>query len=241
MKSQSVLRGLPVVPATIRLRREPDSVPTPAAEPSMADLFQRAREEGRAQGLEEGRADGFSSGHREGLQAGRTEAAREAAARTREAVSAATEALHAERMRLSAVLTSLVDGHAQLAAAAEDDLVALCFETVVRVTGATALAPETVRDAAQRATAALQRQPRILLRLHAQDAALLDACSPAPAAHGPAIAWRADDEVALGGCLVESPAGVLDLRLETLLADCRAALLRAREQRRAGVEPGAAA
>lgn len=231
MNSEPVVRGMAVAAAPLRLRREPATVPTQSA-PSIEDSFSRARDEGRSQGMAEGRAEGWSTGYEEGLQAGRSEAARETESRVAEAVRAATASLHARQERLSAVVAELADTHRQVASSAEDDLVALCFETLVRIVGRAAVTPEAVRDIVQRAIFAMHRQPRILLRVHPEDAALLDACAPSQEVHGPVLAWRADAEVESGGCIVEGAAGALDLRLDTMLADCRTALLHARERRR---------
>ena len=235
MNAGPVLRGMAVAAAPLRLRREPVStVPVPPAS-SIDDELARAREQALSQGIREGHAEGWSAGYGEGMEAGRAEAAREAELRAADAVRVATASLQDQQARLSAVLAALGSAHGQVLSSAEDDLVALCFETLVRIVGRAAVTPEVVRAVVQRATATMQRQPRILLRLHADDAALLDACAPSPEATTPVVAWCADDEVAWGGCIVESPAGTLDLRLETLVAGCRTALLHAREQRRSSM------
>lgn len=229
----SVVRGIPVAPTALRLRRErldpgeatPESV-------SPQQVFETARAAGRSEGVAQGRQEGWQRGYEEGLAEARLEAARELDARTAEAVQRATVTLREERARLAEIAGRVAALHDEVLHAAEDELVALAYEAITRLVAGVAVQPDAVRATLQSALARAFTRPRVLLRVHPEDAALLDACG----LHGHAeqvVAWRADDEVALAGCVVESPGGALDLRLDVLLADCRATLLRVREDRRA--------
>lgn len=235
----SVVRGMPIAPAAaIRLPRERNDAAASAVEAaSPQQVFEAAHAAGRSEGIEQGRKEGWRQGHEEGLAAGRQEAARELELRTTEAVAQAVATLHEQQARLAGIADRLAAMHDRVFDAAEDDLIALAYEMVTRMVAGVAVQPDAVCAALQSALARASRQPRVLLCVHPEDAALLDV-------HGlragvdQVVAWRADEQVALGGCLLESPAGALDLRLETLLADCRATLLRARGER-APAPPGA--
>lgn len=237
MNEPSVMRGIPVAAAPLRLRREPEPPPAQAALSTPQDAFEAAHQDGYARGAEEGRAQGLQAGHEDGLHAGRREAAAEVEARTQQAVEAATASLRRQQEGLLAVMRRLEGLHGDVLAAAEDELVAMCYDTIVRMVARSAVTPESVRATVAGVAAAMQRHPQVLLRLHPQDAALLDACPPV-AVGTPVLTWQADQAVTLGGCVVEAAAGGLDARLETMLSQCRAALLLAREQRRGQVDAG---
>lgn len=227
----SVLRGVPVAAAALRLQRG-CLIPPAQQAPSPQEVLDAARAAAHAEGFGQGRQAGWQQGHDEGLVAGRAEAAREAQARAAAAEAQATAALREQQDRLAELGGRLAAAHAEVLAAAEDDLVALAYETLARLLPRHAFEPQAVRATLQAALARAAGKPRVLLRLHPEDARLLDAGGLQGEA-GQVLAWCADAQVALGGCVVETADGALDLRLESLLADCRAALLRAREERRA--------
>lgn len=149
---------------------------------------------------------------------------------TARAVTAATSALLEERSRLISIAASWEAMRPALSSSAEDDMVALCYEVICRIVGDGAVLPAVVHAALLQVAEAARDEPRVLLRVHPDDAMLLDRVGLA-GAPGQSVAWRADTAVHLGGCILESPSGGLDARLEILLAGCKAALLAARDAR----------
>jgi flagellar assembly protein FliH len=223
----SVIRGLPVDGPALLLRRA-----SVAQNPEVAgaQVDREAASAGFSEGLRQGRQEGASSGYEEGLRSGRQEAERQAIEETGRAVTAATSALADERSRLVSMAASWDAMRVDMLSSVEDDMVALCYEVVCRIVGSNAVLPDAVHAALVQVWASARDEPHVLLRIHPDDAALLDRLG-IPGAVGQTVAWRADSAVRLGGCILESPSGGLDARLETLLAGCRTALLAARDAR----------
>jgi flagellar assembly protein FliH len=217
-----VLRGMPTAAKPLRLqtRRTPPAAAT--AGPLESELRQECERV-----LQDARERGLRSGREEGLRQGRSEAAVQARAALDQAVEQAVEQA---RQRLDAEHARVRDFAAAIGAAvdealeqAREELIALAFETICRIVGEHAVQPETVRS---QLASLLQRhgmRERLVLHVHPQDGQLL-------AQLAPEVAWVADPEVRLGGCLLRSPAGGLDARLETVLSACRDALLDARSR-----------
>lgn len=226
----SVIRGLPVDGPALILRRTSAGERPDDAGAQAERVYREAASAGFAEGVRQGRQEGTTSGYEEGARAGREEAQRQAMEETARAVTAATATLDEERSRLVAIADGWEAMRREVSSLAEDDMVALCYEVVCRVVGDRALLPEAVHAALLHATAAACDEPRVLLRVHPQDAALLDRLGVTAAA-GQSVAWRSDTAVRLGGCILECPSGGLDARLETLLSGCKAALLTARDAR----------
>lgn len=227
---EAVIRGMPVDAAPLRLRRGAAVADQEEAGAREELVYREAANAGFAEGVRQGRQEGSAAGYDEGVRSGREEAQRHAGDEAARAVSAATAALVEERTRLAAIACSWDGLSRQMSSLAEDDLLALCYEVVCRIVGDVAVHPDSVRAALVQATAAARDESRVLLRVHPADAVLLEHAG-LRGAPGQSIAWRADPAVALGGCILESPSGGLDARLETLLAGCKAALLTARDAR----------
>ncbi|MCY1243941.1 Flagellar assembly protein FliH [compost metagenome] len=138
-------------------------------------------------------------------------------------------ALQSRQQRIDALLAALP---AQIQAridAAEDDLVALCFESVCRMLGAAAATPEGIRAQVAHAREGLQGRPLVAVHLHPDDLAMLRAAS---GSEDSALQWVADPAVAVGGCILQSPQGGLDARLETQLRTLTELLTQARASAR---------
>lgn len=210
------------------------------------------REQGRAQGHEEGYEEGHAQGLRSGFEEGLRQGREQARAQLEEAVAQACEAARreaveslAQRERALAALIAALDAQAAaVQAAAQDDLAALCFEVLCRVVGQALLTPEGVRAQALQALAQAQagRGAPVTLRLHPVDVQQLEAALHAPDRE-PAwprhLALQADADIGPGGCRVENGATALDARLDTVLAQCRQALLEARARLMAPAGGGA--
>lgn len=226
-----VFRGMQLEAAPLRLARVASAppaatgTPQPAAspQPPAADAFRQAFE----QGLREGREAGLRAGHEEGLRQGRAAAAAEVDAAVQQAVDAALQPLQQEHAALQELARGLAGASRQAAQLAQDEIVALCFETTCRLVGEAAVQPQAVRALVTRLIAGQADAQSLVLHLHPQDAALMEQGAVAAGTALP-VPCRPDPEVALGGCLLRTPRGGLDARLETSLGACKEALLAAR-------------
>jgi flagellar assembly protein FliH len=249
-----VFRGMPVGAAPLRLDRAPTAAATPRS-PALpqpvqaADAAAAAHEQSVREGFERGRHDGHragrEAGHEEGLRRGREEAAGHTHAAVEQAVGEATLALRQEQGTLRALARKLESALVDCVSAGEDEMVALCFETICAVLGAHALQPAVIRQHLQHVLSRWGARDRVALHLHPQDARLLASCGlPASGAvDAGAIRYVPDPQVALGGCILRGEGGGLDARLETALLACKDALIaaRSRPDPQAAVGPGAAA
>ncbi|HET8748746.1 MAG TPA: FliH/SctL family protein [Ramlibacter sp.] len=180
------------------------------------------RREGYEEGLRQGHEEGVHAGRAEGLREGRAQGAEEIRQATQRAVAEAELRSKAQHERLQCVAQHAHDAMADLLWSAQDDMVALCYETLCRIVGEHAVQPAFVR--AQLAHVLAQHgAAEVVLHFHPQDAELLQS--------GPGTArFKAvpDPEVALGGCILKTASGALDARLETMLQACKEALSEAR-------------
>ena len=233
-----VLRGMHIESIPLPLRRRaavqpiasPPDEPQAAARAEEAALRQRFEEAERA-----GHEQGALAGYEAGLRKGQAAAAAQAEAATEKAVAQATEALRDQHAKLCSLAQALERSAHEALVAAEDDMVALCFETICRVVGKAAAQPDLVREHLRSLAMATADGGRVALHVHPEDAARL---AKLEESEGPAgsIAWIADPEVRLGGCLVRARGGGLDARLETSLSACQQTLLAIRLQRAVGSE-----
>jgi flagellar assembly protein FliH len=120
---------------------------------------------------------------------------------------------------------------------AEEDMVALVFEAFCRVLGETAATPDMVRSAVMNALAHWRGKAALEIHVHPQDLKWLEAdedLSARFAAHvHHEIRWVPSAELALGGCMLRSPEGALDARLDVQIEAFKAMLLQTRAARRA--------
>lgn len=225
-----VLRGLPLDATPLRLGRAPSGVAPASAEHSGRE---QALRDAQALALKEAREEARRVAHAEGLREGRAHAAEEIRQAVQRAVAEAVQPLQAQHERLQEIARNAQEAAAAALAAAEDEMVALCFEALCRLVGERGVEPDAVREQVSQRLA-LHGGADVLLHVHPQDAQLLER-----GAEGQAR-WVADPQVALGGCILKSSGGALDARLETMLAACKAALLEARARRRDAVVDGEA-
>ncbi len=143
---------------------------------------------------------------------------------------AAREAAAQYLQQLSTLTAEL--GKAKLLAAqqAEDGIVAVVYETCCKMLGDAALIREGVAALVKQGLSAFKEEGSLLVRLHPQDLATLQAAMPEIDANG-GLRWQEDAAIALGGCVVEGASGTLDARLETQLDSLRTALLTARRNK----------
>jgi flagellar assembly protein FliH len=212
---QLALEGSAALPARAPVVADPSSAMT-------AFVLQAARDEG----LRQGREQGLRAGHEEGLRQGRDAAQAEAVATAAEAEVQAAAQRNQRQAQLASALAALQVAAEQWLTLAEEDLVALCYETVARVLGRAAVAPDSVRAQVLQLLAQWRGRGMPVLHLHPADAQLLEGLPS-----DRAFTCVADPEVGYGGCLVCGEAGALDARLDRILEEVKAALLAARNER----------
>lgn len=204
----------------------------------------RGEPEAQRQGFEEGLAQG---------RAKAAEEARDAALRADQALQKKLQDLEAQAQkqmqdhrqkdqaavqsrlqRIDALLTALPAQIRTRIDAAEDDLLALCFESVCRVLGSHAATAEGIRAQVAHAREGLHSRALVAVHLHPDDLATLrGAAETSPDIGNDGVQWIADPAVALGGCILQSPQGGLDARLETQLRTLAQLLVQSRASARA--------
>jgi flagellar assembly protein FliH len=227
-----ILREASIDLAAVRLRRNtPALAPTAAAQaplaaPNEASGYELGLKRGHEEGLRLGSEEGHRSGYAEGLMSGLAEAGR----RTEEAVAAAvqeqTRLLRDQCGQLTTWLQALQAERQAILAGAEDDIAAICFETLCRVLGASVTTAEGIRGQVTVLLAGVQQAGAAVVHLHPQDEAVVR--EGGILLQGQAISFVADDRVALGGCVVHHRAGSIDGRLETIVEHLRKAVSTAR-------------
>jgi flagellar assembly protein FliH len=231
-RTPSVLQSVPVQEQMLTLPRPVNRFA--AADAARQEAAPQQSETAYAQQLEKVRRDaydaGVEAGKRQAFEEGRLAGAKQGESAGR----AAALAEYSQRIeRLDAVLAGLTDEVPRRLEACEEDMVALAFAAVCKIVGRTAITAKGTRGAVLAALDQLRTRPLVALRVHPNDLALLrgdDRIADMVALHGaaPGLEWRADERVALGGCVLETAGGTLDARLETQLDNLRSSLVKAR-------------
>jgi flagellar assembly protein FliH len=187
-----------------------------AAEQAQRDWVAQAeaqRSAWREQAEQELRA-AYGEAERRGLEDGAAQAQR-----------VAEDLVQAQVARLQAAAAALLQAQTTLAPALQEDAVELAFTIVCRVLGEQAATRAGINAMLQVQLAALRERRDLTVRLHPADCALM---ASAEVDGGAALRYVPDTGIELGGCLIDSPAGTLDARLEYQLGQLRQALAAAR-------------
>lgn len=190
-----------------------------------ADLLRQAIQEAeklREQARAEGAALGRHEGLQQGLADGRAQGVREERAK---AEAAAPHALRA----LDGLVAAFRDERRALLQATERDLLRLACAIGARLAKAEiARDPHVVERNAAEVIALAATKRQLVLRVHPDDAQALRTYLPSldkRFADLEGVSVAADPDVARGGCLLSTPTGTVDARIETQLAQMEAALL----------------
>jgi flagellar assembly protein FliH len=186
---------------------------------ALAVALEEAREEGMRQGRERGMQAGYEAGLREGREAAQQEA-REHATRVEEQAVLLREERRAE---IQAAVAAFGEATSRWLALAEEDLVALCLETLGRILGDGSHRREQVRAQVVHLVEQWQATGAPVLHLHPADVDLLQGLPTSRP-----FTSVADPEVRHGGCIVSGPGGALDARLDRIFEQIKSALLAAR-------------
>ena len=228
--ASEVLRGMNVEAVPLRLARtgtRADAAPLPEKreeDDALALARRQHMEDAARQGHEEGMRAGYEAGVRKGL----ADAQAEVRAKVDKAMADERAALASQRATLDAFAGELRNAMGTVLAAAEDEMVALCFETLCRMLVAASVQEQAVREKLLELAGKVRPGELVALHVHPAELAWLDA---APADDGLALPLVGDPDAGAGGCIVKSRAGGLDARLENMLVECKSALLAMRAQR----------
>ena len=228
--ASEVLRGMNVEAAPLRLARarmRTDAEPLPAEpaeDAACAEAVRQHMEDAARQGREEGMRAGYEAGVRKGL----ADAQAEVRAAVDQAIGEERAALAAQRATVDAFTGELRRAMSAVLAAAEDEMVALCFEALCRMLAAASVQEQAVREKLRELAGGVRPGELVALHVHPEDLAWLGSSA---ADDDLALPWVADPDAGVGGCIVKCRAGGLDARMETMLVECKAALLAARAQR----------
>lgn len=233
------------VPSPVQTAQKDNPVPGPG---ETAEVRELARQQGYREGWEQGLQEGHETGAREGAAAARQDILAQAADVIAESASRAEQeaaqrvgtALEQEALqrwnqhqaRLDALLAALPSQIAQRIDAAQDDLLALCMEALVQILGRDAVQPLAVRAAVQHAIHQIKARPLVRVELNPDDLAALQALPDWDAwcgQHAAGLQWTGSARIETGGCIVTSPEGSLDTRLDQQLQTFRSLLLSSRE------------
>jgi flagellar assembly protein FliH len=168
--------------------------------------------------IEARRAEIFEQAYHEGYEAGEQAGQQEARQARDEEIAALLEIAASMRPAFDAFLSD-----------AEDLLVEIAFESVCKILGRALCDRAGVSALVQAVIEQVREREQLIVRLAPADYMLL---AGAEAAGSRNDAWKAelkpDARVTLGGCLIDSPSGTVDGRLETQLQRLREVLVATR-------------
>ena len=190
--------------------------PQPPPQPSYEEYKQRFAGE-----LETERREARERGWQEGREAGAANAAAEHASQ----IEALASLARAARKRLEDAFDDLSDIGAEIA-----------FEAVCKILGQALTDRDSVVSVVRELARRARDRSRLVLRVSPADFELLSASRERilEGLEAGQVEIAADERVELGGCLLETPSGNLDARLEVQLSNLRHALLAARGGQAAG-------
>lgn len=105
----------------------------------------------------------------------------------------------------------------------EDSMLAMVYSIACKVLGEALSSSEGVRASIAQALTHVKVKEELIIRVHPHDLELIGEGTAFGVAS--AMQWRADNEVPVGGCLIESVHGTLDARLDTQLEQLKHVLL----------------
>ncbi len=192
-------------------------LPAPAAQPPVVEISYEEYKQRFAAELDAERGEAHETGLREGRETGLAKAQSERASQ----LQALATVVRSSRTRLEEGIEDLADVGAEIV-----------FEAVCKVLGRALAEREGVIAAAREAVRRARDRSRLIVRVSPADFDVIrqnrdEILAGLEAGH---VEIAADDRVELGGCLLETPSGNLDSRLEVQLANLRRILLEARSR-----------
>lgn len=200
-----------------------------------ADLEQ-ARQEARTLGYEAGRVQGQKDGYEAGMKQAleRAEQERHALLEDHEA---GQQKLVDALAKIRQMADAMVGQKNRFLDDAEDDMVALAFEAFCRVLGETVPTRDMLKAGVVNALAHWRGKAALEIHVHPEDLRWLEADTDLGARiasqRNHTTRWVASTEITLGGCMLRSPEGALDARLDAQVEALKTMLLQTRATRRA--------
>lgn len=221
-----------------RQRSDPRSAPGAQPAPPVADCVQEARDSGRRAGFAQGMQ--LAAGEHKALS---DKLARDAAAtleaqlrQAREtAQQQAAEQFGKQFARLQALLEALPAQIDSRMEACVEDMLDLCMDILGRCFSSQPWQAQQIAGWVRSALEDMRARPVVAVHLHPDDLATIEQAQTVFAAvnqelasgdQGPSVAqptgqsrvqWVADPALHLGGCMLKSPQGGLDARMQTRL------------------------
>ncbi len=158
----------------------------------------------RQDAVADGRESGFKVGHQE-----------------------ARGAIQEQMDQLALMLEQLTQAREESLLVAEADLVEVVFASVVKILGETLVGQDAVIAAVRQSIKQLVSREGLVIHLSPKDKALLEALTDQKQEKpfGESVEIVADERIELGGCLLQTPSGGLDARLEVQLRQLRDCLV----------------
>lgn len=128
--------------------------------------------------------------------------------------------------RLSSIIDAASTSREQIAKANEDVIAEVVFAATLRIVGQQAARVESVRRVLTEVVADVGAASVVRLRVAKRDHALVESLLVEMSGGDARCQVIADDNVSLGGCIIEQERGSLDARLETQLEALRRAVLK---------------
>ncbi|WP_433693403.1 FliH/SctL family protein [Herbaspirillum seropedicae] len=179
--------------------------------------FKQGEAAGKEEGLQRGREDAYQEGLLEGREAGLRQGLEEAKLRIKHELDEHTKALREKELQLENLLQAIPAQLARRFESSEEDMVALSHAVVLQILGSAFASHEGTRLVLTAQLKNLAQNQLVVLRVHPRDLLLLDEMSQLSELVQQGVRWEADDQVALGGCIIDTREGSLDVRLETQL------------------------
>jgi flagellar assembly protein FliH len=192
-------------------------LPAPAAQPPIVEISYEEYKQRFAAELDAERHEAREKGLREGREAGLAKALSEHASQ----LQALATVVRSARTRLEEGIGDLADVGAEIA-----------FEAACKVLGQALADRDGIIAAVREAVRRARDRSRLIVRVSPADFDLIrdNRVKILEGLDAGRVEIAADDRVELGGCLLETPSGTLDSRLEVQVANLRRTLLEARSR-----------
>ncbi|MCO4855931.1 hypothetical protein MKD49_05470 [Herbaspirillum sp. WGmk3] len=179
--------------------------------------FKQGEAAGKEEGLQRGREEAYQDGLLEGREAGLRQGLEEAQLRIKRELDEHAKALREKEQQLEHLLQAIPAQLARRFESSEEDMVALSHAVVLQILGSAFASHEGTRLVLTEQLKKLAQNQLVAVRVHPRDLSLLDETSQISELVKQGVRWEADDQVALGGCIIDTREGSLDVRLETQL------------------------
>lgn len=200
------------IPETVK-ETDPAKTVAELVEQARLSILMQIKDEAEA-ARELGRQRGMREGHQAGMEAAKSDFVAEF-----ERIKSITD-------KLPIAIETGIKG-------IEDLAVAIAFEAICKILGDAAVSLDGVQGIIRQVSQRVSAKEKLIVRLHPADYKILESGgvfkTMLQTQTPDQISWKADPDILLGGCVLETPVGDLDARLETQLENLRQTLLSSRK------------